>query len=84
MRKKLITLLMAALIALAMMAAPAAAHPVTPPGLGGDQQVSFAGQGSGVPHSLGLACASEASPAISLFPAGDPLECTLKGGPGSN
>ena len=80
MRTRITTLILAVLTALAMMAAPAGAHPVKPPGLGGETQVAFAGGSSGA-HSKGVACAENVSPAIGTLP----IPCTVaKGGPGSN
>ena len=52
------------------MAAPAMAHPITPPGQ--DGTVAFAG-GTTPAHSLGLACAEDVSPAVGFLP----LECTI-------
>lgn len=72
MRRKL-TILTATLAATAAIALPASAHPVKPPGLGGDTQVAFSGGGSTVPHPLGLACAEDRSPAIAFLP----LDCTI-------
>ena len=78
MRKKTITFLMAALTALAMMATPAAAHPITPPGQ--SSAVTFAG-GASNGHTNGLACAENVSPAVGFLD----IACTVaKGGPGSN
>lgn len=72
MRRRL-TILAAAAAASAVLALPASAHPVQPPGLGGDVAVAFAGSGSTVPHTLGLACAEDRSPAIAFLPP----ECVI-------
>jgi hypothetical protein len=72
MRRRL-TILAAAVAASAILAMPASAHPVNPPGLGGDTQVAFSGSGSSVPHTLGLACAEDRSPAIAFLPP----ECVI-------
>lgn len=74
MRRRLIVLAAAVATSLAMAAAPALAHPVTPPGHDGEV-VAFTGAESPA-HGLGLACAEDLSPAIGFLP----LECTL--GPG--
>lgn len=68
MRKKLITFLMAALTALAMMAAPAAAHPHAKAANG------FVGPDPGGPGGIahnGIQCAALSNPNLSLLP----LEC---------
>jgi hypothetical protein len=71
MRRRIITLASAALLALAV-AAPASAHPVNPPG-NEKGNVAFAG-GSSPAHTKGLACASYKSQAIVVLPA---LDCTI-------
>ena len=74
MRKKLITFLMAALTALAMMAAPAAAHPHAQ-AANGFIGPNPAGPGA-VAHN-GIQCAVDANKNILPLPAGAPLsvEC---------
>ncbi len=71
MRRRIITIASAALLALAA-AAPASAHPVDPPG--NDRGVVTAAGGQTPAHSLGLACAAERSPAIVVLTQ---LECTI-------
>lgn len=70
MRRRTLVLAVAAAMSV-MMAAPAGAHPVTPPGHGGDV-VAFAG-GSTPAHTKGLACAEDRSPAIGALP----IPCVL-------
>lgn len=65
MRRRIITIASAALLALTM-AAPASAHPVDPPG-NEKGVVAFAG-GSSPAHTKGLACASLKSKAVQELP----------------
>jgi len=76
MRRKLIVLTAAIATSLAIGAAPAMAHPITPPGLDG-ATATFAG-GASPGHSLGLACAENVSEAIGFLD----IPCTIGQGEG--